>query len=48
MYCALLACPEQVPDPHAILAGLEDELRALLAAGAERSADAPRVRARAS
>lgn len=31
LYCALLACPEQVPDPHAILADLEDELRALLA-----------------
>jgi diacylglycerol O-acyltransferase len=48
LYCALLACPEQVPDPHAIMAGLEDELRALLAAGAERSAAEPTPEARAS
>jgi diacylglycerol O-acyltransferase len=30
MYCALLACHEQVPDPHAITAGLHEELKALL------------------
>jgi diacylglycerol O-acyltransferase len=37
MYCALLACPEQIPDPHAITAGLRDELHALLDAAAERA-----------
>jgi diacylglycerol O-acyltransferase len=30
MYCALLACHEQIPDPHVITEGLHDELRALL------------------
>ena len=30
MYCALLACHEQVPDPHTITAGLHEELSALL------------------
>ena len=30
MYCALLACHEQVPNPHAITAGLHEELKALL------------------
>lgn len=50
LYCALLACPEQVPDPHAILAGLEEELRMLLAASAraEPSDAAPPARACAS
>ena len=37
LYCALLACHEQVLDPHAITAGLHDELHALLDAAAERS-----------
>jgi hypothetical protein len=30
MYCALLACHEQIPNPHAITAGLDEELKALL------------------
>jgi hypothetical protein len=30
MYCALLACHEQVPNPYAITAGLHEELKALL------------------
>ena len=48
MYCALLACHEQVPDPHAITAGLHDELRALLEAAARRPAGAAGREARAS
>ncbi len=36
MYCALLACHEQVSDPHAITEGMHDELRLLLDAAAER------------
>lgn len=36
LYCALLACHEQVPDPHAITDGLGEELDALLALAAER------------
>jgi diacylglycerol O-acyltransferase len=36
MYCALLACHEQIPDPQAITAALHDELRALLEAAARR------------
>jgi len=48
MYCALLACHEQIPDPHAIMAGMRDELRALQGAAAQRADLAGDARARAS
>lgn len=48
MYCALLGCLEQIPDPHTITAGLHDELRALLDAAAQRSAAITGCQARAS
>jgi hypothetical protein len=48
MYCALLACHEQIADPQAITEGLHDELRALLDAAAERPAAITGWQARAS
>jgi len=48
MYCALLACHEQIPDPHTITAGLHDELRTLLDAAAQRPAAITGCQARAS
>lgn len=38
MYCGLLACHEQVPEPHAMAEGLHHELHALLEAAAARGA----------
>ena len=37
VYCALLACHEQISDPHAILWGMHDELRTLLDAAERRT-----------
>jgi diacylglycerol O-acyltransferase len=37
VYCALLACHEQISDPHAILWGMHDELRTLLDAAQRRT-----------
>ena len=48
MGCALLACHEQVDDPHEITEGLHTELDALLAAAAARRAESPESEARAS
>jgi len=47
IYCALLACHEQIPDPQAITAGLHDELHALLDAAAQRPAAITWCQARA-
>jgi diacylglycerol O-acyltransferase len=41
MFCALLACREQIPDPYAITQGLDDELRELLARAELRAGRAP-------
>jgi len=42
MYCALLACRDQVSDPHAITQGLHEELRELLGRAQPLGAGPPR------
>jgi hypothetical protein len=42
MYCALLACHDQIHDPHEITEGLHDELRELLGRAQQREADPTR------
>jgi diacylglycerol O-acyltransferase len=41
MYCALLACRDQIPEPHAITQGLHEELRELLARASPAGAASP-------
>ena len=42
MYCALLTCCDQLPDPHAIMQGLHEELRELVDRAQQRGADSRR------
>jgi diacylglycerol O-acyltransferase len=47
MYCALLACRDQISDPHAITRGLHEELRELLGRAQQRAAEPRREQATA-
>jgi diacylglycerol O-acyltransferase len=48
MYCALLACRDQIPEPHAIMQGLHEELADLLARAAQSPAGAASAEATSS
>lgn len=48
MYCALLACRDQIRDPHEITEGLRTELRALLERAEQRQVNAARETADAA